>query len=161
MQSTHAKPLTKEEIEAYRGRVMGTTPFPGGPTPKGLEAAKAALDGWHARNLATIDMLTEDNKSLTERMEAALSECQCPDCKCRDQIDAESSECGCDSPICSRPGGQTLAQWALAMHAKLAEIRETSENLLAASKLPLSPALHAEGLMGGVEKIKRLAENGA
>lgn len=130
----HAKPLTAEEIEGYRKRVTGETPFPG-TVPKGVEAVKAALDGWHARNLATLDMLKADNEAIRERMEAALAECQCPDCKCRDQIDAECSECGCDSPICARPGGLTLAAWALSLHAIVERLPKTADGA------PITPGM--------------------
>lgn len=55
-------------------------------------------------------VLDEDMASTERRLKAALIELRCPDCKCSDQIDAESSECGCDSPVCSRDGSMTLAE---------------------------------------------------
>lgn len=62
----------------------------------------AAKDAEIARLHKEVGVLTEDWTSTRRRLDAALDELRCPDCRCADQIDAESSECGCDSPVCSR-----------------------------------------------------------
>lgn len=53
------EPLTKDEIEAYRKRVTGETPFPGTRPPGVPQQEIDKLHHWHARMLATIDSLAE------------------------------------------------------------------------------------------------------
>lgn len=61
------------------------------------------------------DNYKDDFECWDKRLKDALDQCRCPDCKCGDQVEAESSECGCDSPICARPADKTLAEWALSL----------------------------------------------
>lgn len=46
--------LTPDELKGYRDRVTGATPFPG-QVPAGMEKAKAAMDNWHLRMVATLE----------------------------------------------------------------------------------------------------------
>lgn len=64
------------------------------------------------------DNYKDDFECWDKRLKDALDQCRCPDCKCGDQVEAESSECGCDSPICARPADKTLAEWALSLLAE-------------------------------------------
>lgn len=68
--------------------------------------------------------------STRERLLNALHELRCPDCGCADQIDAESHECGCDSPVCARDGRETLATAYVTATATL----KASEERLAAER---------------------------
>lgn len=53
----------------------------------------------------------DDLLTLSFRLDGALNELRCPECGCADQVDAESSECGCDAPLCARTNDDgTLAQ---------------------------------------------------
>lgn len=65
------QPLTTEEIEGYRSRVTGATPFPG-TTPTGLEQARAALDSWHGRLLATLDARAAHSSELAKECRSLL-----------------------------------------------------------------------------------------
>jgi hypothetical protein len=56
------------------------------------------------------DIFDEDNEKAKQRLNVALNELRCPACGCADDVDAQSQECGCDSPICERNDGKTLAQ---------------------------------------------------
>lgn len=73
-------------------------------------------------------VLRADLSCAVERLNAALDELRCPDCKCADQIDAECKECGCDSPVCARDGSKTLAQAYLdALTERDSAIKERDE----------------------------------
>lgn len=66
-----------------------------------------------------LDMYKDDLQRTESRLSAALDELRCPDCKCGDEVDAQSSECGCDSPLCMRNDGKTLAKSWLEMYNRL------------------------------------------
>ena len=74
-----------------------------------------------------VENYREDYKRIESRLKDAHDQLRCPDCKCADQIDAESSECGCDSPICARSDGKTLAESWLDLRRQLAEARGAIE----------------------------------
>ena len=64
--------FTQAEFSSYRSRVSGETPFPGGQVPPGAEKAKAALDNWHRRNVATIEGLQADLAATIAALETVL-----------------------------------------------------------------------------------------
>lgn len=79
-----------------------------------------------ARLTTERDCYKEDFERASARLNDALNQCRCPDCGCGDQVEAESSECGCDSPVCARDGSKTLAQHYLDAVAQLADRAQCS-----------------------------------
>ena len=62
--------------------------------------------------------LNAEVQRLREQAEWLMTECRCPDCRCATPEDAERNECGCDSPVCQRDGGISLAQHFATLKAR-------------------------------------------
>ncbi len=89
-----------------------------------------------------VENYREDYKRIESRLKDAHDQLRCPDCKCADQIDAESSECGCDSPICARSDGKTLAESWLDLRRQLSEAQGVIEKLYhTADGVPVTPMM--------------------
>ena len=73
-----------------------------------------------------VDDMESDAIRIESRLKNALDQLLCPDCGCADEVDAQSQECGCDSPICSIGDGKTLAESFLDMcrEQTAADVRE-------------------------------------
>lgn len=64
------------------------------------------------------DIFKDDFETTSARLKNALRELACPECGCADEVDAQSQECGCDSPLCERTiEDGTLAESWLKLHA--------------------------------------------
>jgi hypothetical protein len=77
-----------------------------------------------------IVILQDDLAKTERRLDAALKELRCPECGCSDAIDAQSQECGCDSPLCERTiDDGTLAESWLRLWAEIRAQGEAIEVL--------------------------------